>query len=101
MVEHHAIGGRMTYDSETLTTLRQHIDALQACRQCPTMQSTPVTGQIVYSKVMLVGQAPGFKEPLLHKPFAWTAGKTLFTWFREACGIDEATFRSRVYMAAV
>jgi len=50
---------------------------------------------------MLIGQAPGIKEPILHKPFAWTAGKTLFQWFWEACGIDEETFRSRVYMAAV
>jgi uracil-DNA glycosylase len=91
----------MTHESERKTTLQQHIAALQACRQCPAMQSAPVTGQAVYSKVMLVGQAPGDKEPLLHKPFAWTAGKTLFTWFREACGIDEATFRARIYMAAV
>ena len=37
----------------------------------------------------------------MRKPFAWTAGKTLFKWFWEACGIDEETFRSRVYMAAV
>jgi len=77
------------------------MEALQACRQCPTMQSTPVTGQMVYSKVMLVGQAPGIKEPQLQQPFAWTAGKTLFTWFQEACGINETTFRSRIYMAAV
>ena len=83
------------------TALQQHIEALQACRQCPMMQPAPVTGQAVYSKVMLVGQAPGDKEPVMQKPFAWTAGKTLFKWFREACGLDEDTFRSRVYMAAV
>ena len=60
------------------TSLQQHIEALQACRQCPMMQPSPVTGQAVYSKVMLVGQAPGDKEPVMQKPFAWTAGKTLF-----------------------
>ncbi|MGQ4810559.1 Type-4 uracil-DNA glycosylase [Candidatus Entotheonellaceae bacterium PAL068K] len=65
------------------------------------MQAPAVTGQAVTSKVMLVGQAPGDKEPVMQKPFAWTAGKTLFKWFQEACGIDEQTFRSRVYMAAV
>ncbi|HSQ04930.1 MAG TPA: uracil-DNA glycosylase family protein, partial [Burkholderiales bacterium] len=32
--------------------------------------------------------------------FAWTAGKTLFKWFGE-CGLQEAAFRQRVYMAAV
>jgi uracil-DNA glycosylase len=84
-----------------LTLLQQHIEALRACRQCPTMQPPPVTGQAVYSQVMLVGQAPGDKEPIMQKPFAWTAGKTLFQWFQDACGIDEATFRSRIYMAAV
>jgi uracil-DNA glycosylase len=82
-------------------SLNLHLAALQACRLCPDMHPPPVTGQAVTSKVMLVGQAPGIKEPLLHKPFAWTAGKTLFAWFHEACGVDEATFRSRVYMAAV
>ncbi len=33
-------------------------------------------------------------------PFAWTAGRQLFKWFA-SLGLDEATFRSRVYMAAV
>ena len=35
------------------------------------------------------------------RPFAWTAGKTLFRWFREAAGLDEEQFRASVYMAAV
>jgi uracil-DNA glycosylase len=84
-----------------LTALQQHIEALRACRQCPTMQPPPVAGQAAYSKVMLVGQAPGVKEPVMQKPFAWTAGKTLFNWFQDACGLDEETLRARVYMAAV
>ena len=83
------------------TALQQHIETLRTCRQCPDMQPWPVTGQAVYSSVMLIGQAPGDKEPVMQRPFAWTAGKTLFKWFQGACGIDEATFRSRVYMAAV
>ena len=65
------------------------------------MQSSPVTGNPVYSPVMLVGQAPGDKEPVRGRPFAWTAGKTLFQWFQDACGMPEKTFRQRVYMAAV
>jgi uracil-DNA glycosylase len=55
----------------------------------------------VVSKVILVGQAPGDKEPLLGRPFAWTAGKTLFGWFEQACGMSEPQFRSSIYMAAV
>ncbi len=35
------------------------------------------------------------------RPFAWTAGKTLFGWFERACGISESEFRAHVYMAAV
>ena len=50
---------------------------------------------------MSVGQAPGDKEPIAGRPFAWTAGKTLFRWFSEHCGVEEAEFRSTVYMAAV
>ena len=83
------------------TGLELHLEALRACRQCPQMQPPSVAGRAVYSKVMLVGQAPGVKEPLMQKPFAWTAGKTLFKWFQDTCAIDEETFRSRVYMAAV
>lgn len=59
-----------------------------------------VTGQPVMSPVMLIGQAPGVKEGPAGKPFAWTAGKTLFGWFASV-GVEEQDFRSRVYMAAV
>ena len=53
------------------------------------------------SNVLLVGQAPGDREPTLGRPFAWTAGKTLFQWFEESTGLDESAFRSSIYMAAV
>lgn len=59
-----------------------------------------VTGRPVMSPVMLIGQAPGDKEGPAGKPFAWTAGKTLFKWFGDL-GLDEEGFRSKVYMAAV
>lgn len=64
------------------------------------MQSTPVIGNPVVSRVLLVGQAPGPKEPAIGKPFAWTAGRMLFKWFG-TIGLDEDAFRGRVYMAAV
>ena len=59
-----------------------------------------VTGTPVVSPVMLVGQAPGDKEGPMGRPFAWTAGKTLFQWFA-SIGMTEEQFRARVYMAAV
>ena len=64
------------------------------------MQSTPVIGNPVVSRVLLVGQAPGPKEPAIGRPFAWTAGKMLFKWTSQI-GLDEEAFRARVYMAAV
>ena len=64
------------------------------------MVGRPVIGEPVASPVLLVGQAPGSKEVEVRKPFAWTAGKTMFGWFG-GLGLDETAFRSRVYMAAV
>jgi uracil-DNA glycosylase len=59
-----------------------------------------VTGDAVASPLLLVGQAPGDKEGKMGRPFAWTAGKTLFKWF-QSIGLAEADCRQRVYMAAV
>jgi uracil-DNA glycosylase len=59
-----------------------------------------VTGNPILSPVLLIGQAPGVREGPAGKPFAWTAGKTLFQWFAQL-DLDEARFRDHVYMAAV
>lgn len=80
--------------------LEQHRHALLTCERCPAMIGPVVSGNPVLSPVMLIGQAPGDKEGKFGKPFAWTAGKTMFKWF-ERIGMDEAGFRERVYMAAV
>jgi uracil-DNA glycosylase len=85
----------------TKKELQAHVDALRACRLCPKMQAPPVSGGAVMSRVMLVGQAPGVKEPVLQRPFAWTAGQTLFRWIEESCGVTEEQFREKVYIAAV
>ena len=74
---------------------------IRACTLCPKMHRPAVSGGAVFSRVMSVGQAPGVKEPIMGRPFAWTAGKTLFKWFAQACGWSEEDFRNRVYMAAV
>src|SRR5271169_2314435 len=89
------------YPVDAQARLDRHVAALRRCRRCPRMQKPVVSGGAVLSRVLLVGQAPGDKEPVLGRPFAWTAGKTLFSWFQNAAGMDEATFRSSIYMAAV
>ena len=81
--------------------LDRHIARLIRCRRCPRMKSTPVSGGPVVSHAMLIGQAPGPREPTLKRPFAHTAGQTLFRWFERFCGMNEADVRSKIYFAAV
>lgn len=83
-----------------LEHLLEHRAALSDCRACPDMKGPVVSGSPILSPILLIGQAPGDKEGIYGKPFAWTAGKTLFKWFQRI-GLDEASFRQRVYMAAV
>ena len=83
------------------TELTRHLTRLLKCRRCPRMKSTPVSGGAIVSDVMIVGQAPGPREPILQRPFAHTAGKTLFRWFEEFCGMNEVTVRWKIYFAAV
>ncbi len=86
--------------NEVSASLDRHQHVLRACNKCPNMIGPVVVGQPVSSPVYLIGQAPGAKEGGAGKPFAWTAGKTLFKWFNQI-GLDEEAFRERVYMAAV
>jgi len=81
--------------------LERHVTELLCCRRCPRMQSMPVSGGAIVSNVMIIGQAPGPREPVLQRPFAHTAGKTLFRWLEESCGMNEAAVRSKIYFAAV
>ncbi len=84
-----------------LHPLETLVAELRACTLCPAMHRPAVSGGAVISKIISVGQAPGTREPVAGKPFAWTAGKTLFRWFEENCGVGEEEFRRTVYMAAV
>lgn len=65
------------------------------------MCSAPVHGPALESAVMLIGQAPGVREGETGRPFAYTAGTTLFKWLGEASGLDEEELRERIYIAAV
>jgi uracil-DNA glycosylase len=83
-----------------IAKLKKHQSQLRKCTLCPDMFGPAVAGNPVASAVMLIGQAPGDKEIIIPKPFAWTAGKTLFKWFKQL-GVDEDQFRNRVYISAV
>lgn len=80
--------------------LNEHLQRLSACTLCPQMIGPVVTHTSVLSKIYLCGQAPGTYEGKFGKPFAWTAGKTLFRWLGQA-GVSEEEFRARAYMGAV
>lgn len=85
----------------SVAAITAHLASLQACTRCPLMHRPVVVGRPVASRILLIGQAPGDKEPKLGRPFAWTAGKTLFKWFHEAVGWSEDETRDRIYFAAV
>jgi uracil-DNA glycosylase len=74
---------------------------LDGCRKCSQMIGPVVHGPAVLSKVFLIGQAPGPREGGFGRPFAWTAGKTLFGWLESVLGASESVVRERLYMAAV
>lgn len=84
-----------------MKNLIQHQKEMKACRQCPGMCGTPVHGGPVASKILLIGQAPGPHEADRGKPFAYTAGKTLFKWLSDSTGKDEDELRALIYFAAV
>jgi len=86
--------------NDALKGVRTHQHRLRKCTRCPAMTGPPVIGEPVVSPVLLLGQAPGSREIVEDRPFAWTAGRTLFEWF-ESIGLPESGFRRRVYMAAV
>ena len=83
------------------TELEAHCRALSACRACGLSNDiVPIVSRAASPKAMLVGQAPGKVEAVGGRPFAGRAGKTLFRWLERA-GMDEATARQRIYIAAV
>ena len=91
----------MSPETQIQTHLKRHVARLRNCRRCPLMHPPPVSGGAVVSRAMIVGQAPGVREPAAAKPFAWTAGRTLFRWLEEAAGLTEDEIRGKIYFAAV
>jgi uracil-DNA glycosylase len=86
--------------NKRLQALLAHQVELRACQRCPQMNGPVITCTPSLSRILMVGQAPGEREGQFGRPFAWTAGKTLFGWYRQI-GVDEASFREGVYIAAV
>lgn len=83
-----------------IQSIKNHQAFLRECRKCKNMIPPVITCRPISSSVLLIGQAPGDREGVLGRPFAWTAGKTLFKWF-STIGLNEEEFRQKVYMSAV
>jgi uracil-DNA glycosylase len=94
-----AIARRRGGDAAVLARLQAVQREIAAFR--PRGFGPPVHGAAVASRIFLLGQAPGPHEARLGRPFAWTAGKTLFRWLARATGADEDAVRARIYIAAV
>jgi uracil-DNA glycosylase len=90
-----------TADRHVIRALRVLHEELAACTACKNMIGPVVHGPAVPSSILLIGQAPGPHEGAIGRPFAWTAGRTLFRWFEEALGVNEAQLRAGLYFAAV
>ncbi|MBA4148100.1 MAG: uracil-DNA glycosylase family protein [Verrucomicrobia bacterium] len=95
------MNGRRDRRTHAAGALTAHVQSLRACALCPQMHKPVVSGGANVSEVLLLGQAPGDKEPVFQKPWAWTAGKTLFRWFEESADLNEMEVRTLVYIAAV
>lgn len=85
------------------SALDAHLTEVRGCRKCPTVEPPPVAAAPARGwlpRLILVGQAPGPREVGAQRPFAFTAGTRLFSWF-ERLGVPEEELRARIYIAAV
>jgi uracil-DNA glycosylase len=94
-----AVAPRRAREDPRVSALRAVHRDIAAFR--PRGFGPPVHGPPVASRIFLLGQAPGPHEARFGRPFAWTAGKTLFAWLQRATGAPEQEVRERVYISAV
>lgn len=81
--------------------LHQTIRACRLCQEAGFIErAAPVVAGRLGNRMMLIGQAPGIVELEIRRPFQGQAGRQLFRWLASV-GIDEATFRSQVYMTSI
>ncbi len=88
-------------------SLQKRLDGLHArigaCHRCfRSRDNVPVSGKglALPGGLLLVGQAPGVREPKAQMNFAWTAGKRLFQWLATV-GLPEPALRKNAYITAV
>ncbi len=76
-------------------------EKIKKCRKCVTIREhKPVLEGEAFSKIMIVGQAPGVEEHKTQRPFIGPAGKTLWKWFNKI-GYSEEFIRKNAYITSV
>jgi uracil-DNA glycosylase len=83
---------------------------LRGCRKChlagylDERESVPIAcdpePEAPIPRILLIGQAPGLRATIHHRPFAGIAGDKLRAWF-ERGGIPTSEFYARIHFAAV
>ena len=77
------------------------VSLIRPCTMCNIpAPAYPIISGGLGARVMTVGQSPGLIECREGRPFAGTAGRTLFSWFARA-GIGEEEFRAGAYMTSI
>ena len=80
-------------------------ERMWVCRRCPaagiTVESMPVFSASESAEAILIGQAPGVHEPVVRRPFAASAGRTLRGWLEPAGLGDEGDFYRRLHVTSV
>jgi uracil-DNA glycosylase len=84
--------------------LARVMTAHRACTRCADAgyipEAHPVFSGRFGQRILLVGQAPGFVEHDVTRPFAGRAGRQLVRWMVRAGFADEDDFRTRVYVTS-
>ncbi len=88
-----------------MSEISQLAPLMWVCRRCPAagieVQSMPVFSVSERAEAILVGQAPGVHEPVVRRPFAASAGRTLRGWLEPAGLGQESQFYGRLHVTSV
>jgi len=92
---------RLRYLSDKKKEFEKIKQEIKSCKKCITIKEhKPVFEGEAFSKIMIIGQAPGIEEHKIQRPFWGPAGRTLWKWF-EKIGYSEDFIRKISYITSV
>ncbi len=85
----------------SILSIKKLINKIKKCRKCSHLKNyKPVFSPIINANILIIGQSPGKKEKEIGLPFVGSAGKKLFSWFKEI-GLQEEKIRKEFYITQV